>query len=163
MRALLLAALLAWGAAQADPVVFGLDTVSHHFPSSERLSNVNPGLYVRRDGLSAGAYRNSFSRASFWVGYTLEYGAFGLTLGAVTGYQVRTTTYDYPCGSVTPPYSTCRLTVHDKGNTRGAVGAMVLPSVALPELYGVTPRLSLIPKFTAAGSTVVHLSLEHTF
>jgi len=64
----------------------GFHLFSRHFPSND-YNNVNPGIYYRlAEGPTAGIYRNSLRRTSVYAGYTLEWGRFGLTAGAVTGY-----------------------------------------------------------------------------
>jgi hypothetical protein len=79
------ALLLCAAPAAADTV--GYHLVSAHIPAKD-YNNINPGIYYRLDeGVVGGVYRNSFKRASVYVGYTWLYKDFGLTLGAVTGYK----------------------------------------------------------------------------
>jgi len=82
-----LIALLA-GATSTFAGTVGLHVASVHIPARSMYNNANPGVYYRSDsGWTAGVYHNSLSRASVYAGYTLQYGRFGLTAGAATGYQ----------------------------------------------------------------------------
>ena len=66
--------------------VIGFHLFSQHIPNNN-YNNVNPGIYYRlAEGPVAGIYRNSMRRTSVYAGYMLEYGRFGVTAGAVTGY-----------------------------------------------------------------------------
>ena len=157
--------------AKADTTV-GLHLASHHFPSYDYQQNFNPGVYVRFDnGLTAGGYRNTIGRNSFYVGYTLEgkETPFALTVGAITGYQKRSTVTQVvtpiPCPD---PASMIRCSEgHPEttwmGTSKGAVTLMFAPSIRLPEVLGVTPRVSVVPRLGAGSSTVVHLSIERGF
>lgn len=163
MSRALVAAALALAASAAGAQTVGLHLVSHHFPSESYLHDVNPGVYVRFDnGATLGAYRNSFGRASAYAGWTLEHGPFALTLGAVSGYQVKRTVGPTTCAQVGTGVS-CAPTWTDEGNSRGAIGPLLAPSVALPAVLGITPRVTVLPKFTAKGHTVAHLSIERAF
>lgn len=148
------------GAAHAD-VTIGLHLGSHHFPEATNLHDVNPGVYVRTDdGITAGVYRNSFGRTSAYLGVTVEHGPFALTVGAISGYQAKRRFAACDAGQVAAGMNRCWF---DEGHTRGAVGLLVAPSVALPAVFGITPRITVLPKFSAKGATVAHLSIERAF
>ena len=163
-RTLITAALaLAALAVHADPVI-GLHLGSHHFPGAASLHDINPGVYVRLDnGLTAGVYRNSFKRTSVYLGYTVEHGPFALTVGAISGYQTRLVVSAGIHKDAASPTGWYHDEAHEEGHTRGAIGLLVAPSVALPSVFGITPRLTVLPKFTAKGHTVAHLSIERAF
>lgn len=81
--------------------VLGLHLATYHSAPTYRdhrtdvpFNNVNPGLYVvAPNGLTAGFYRNSYRRDSVYVGWSYraptKVGEFGLTVGAVTGYETK--------------------------------------------------------------------------
>lgn len=111
----------------------GLHLASVHVPAADWQNNANVGIYAKTaGGITAGIYRNTQHRTSVYAGYTLEHGPFALTLGAITGYSAR------------------------------PVMPMLAPSVALPALAGITPRLTFIPKFGAVKAAALHLSIEAT-
>ena len=68
----------------------GFHLYTYHFDKSQGYNNVNPGIYVVKDGWTAGAYYNSERKASAYAGYTF-FKVFGvpidITLGAITGYE----------------------------------------------------------------------------
>lgn len=112
---------------------YGLHVGSHHFPNEGR-NNFNPGAYVKFDnGATFGGYRNTINKATFYAGYSVEFGPLGVSLLAATGYKELT---GY---TITP---------------------MIVPSLKLPSVWGVSPRLSYIPKAEKAKSHVLHLSIE---
>lgn len=138
-------------------ITIGLHVASVHLPQADYLHDINPGVYATTtQGITAGVYRNSFQRRSYYLGYTLNYGPFSLTAGGITGYQMK----NVPCigDRAGKGYTYC----YD-GNSRGAVGLLVAPSVRLPTFAAITPRVTLLPQFTAKGHTVIHLSIEHKF
>lgn len=125
-------------AAKAEEVTVGLHVASHHFPERSYQNNVNPGVYVRTaDGWTGGIYYNTLRRTSIYAGYTWEAGPFALTAGMVSGYQLK----------------------NGYGVSNAVLTPFISPSVALPRVLGVTPRLSIIPG-TRATSNVLHLSIE---
>jgi hypothetical protein len=138
-------------------ITLGLHVATVHLPQADYLHNTNPGVYARLDnGITFGAYRNSFGRTSAYLAYTYEYGFAALTVGGITGYQMK----DVPCvgDRARMGYDYC----YD-GNSRGAVGLLIAPSVRLPEVLGITPRITLLPQFSAKGHTAIHLSIERGF
>ena len=166
MKRTLIAAALAFTAlaAHATDYTVGLHLGSRHFPEAANLHDINPGVYVRLDnGLTAGVYHNSFKRTSIYLGYTVEHGPFALTLGAISGYQSRVVSSASTHQCKTSLTGWCYDETHEEGHTRGAIGLLVAPSVALPSVFGITPRITVLPKFTAKGHTVAHLSIEHAF
>jgi len=74
----------------AQPAVagtLGLHIGSQHIPNKD-YNNFNPGAYYRTDeGWTVGGYRNSYKRSSVYGGHTWERGDYGLTAGAITGYN----------------------------------------------------------------------------
>jgi len=152
--------LAGWVEAKAETVV-GIHLASHHFPAQDWQRNANPGLYVKTDDhVVAGLYRNSLGRTSGYLGYVLESERWpvALTIGLVSGYQKRpevtTPSADGRCDAGGPP--PC-LALRGVSNSR--LTLMLAPSVRLPAILGLTPRLSVIPRFGTA-STVLHLSVE---
>ena len=151
-------------------ITIGVHLASVHVPAGN-YSGVNPGLYVRLDqGLVAGGYRNSFGRASFYGGYNFTRGPFSLTLGAVTGYE-RSSEITTTCWTASPVLARNR---DDVGQTRGQcvtdvrrrpmlVAPLIAPSVTLPVLGGIAPRITVLPKLVAHSATTVHFSLERTY
>lgn len=137
LAAFWLVVLLACCSAKADTTV-GLHVASHHWPDRDYQNNSNPGLYVRTpDGWTFGGYRNTLRRTSVYAGYTWESGPFALGAGLITGYQRR----------------------DGVGAWRTPVAPFIVPSVALPRMFGVTPRLSIIPG-TPKNESVLHFSIE---
>ena len=154
MKAPIIAALAAtFMACSAHAQVIGVHLVSHHFPARAEQNNVNPGAYVKwANGVVLGGYRNTLSRPSFYLGYVFGHGPFELTVGAITGYQKRRVAM--PCSR--PGYDGCS---ESRGVSNGYLTPMISPSVRLPAIAGITPRLSYIPGFGGSAS-VVHLSVE---
>lgn len=147
--------------AKAD-TVFGVHTVSAHFPKVDGQNNVNPGAYIRfENGVTLGGYYNTLGRASFYAAYTTpQWGPFALTVGAISGYQKKVSIRIEPC---TPGATDCyQKWVGTKGSSPGAITAMLAPSVVLPSVFDITPRISVVPR-VGTSSTVVHLSLERSF
>lgn len=74
-------------------LLLGLHLATAHLDAGEKhLNDYNPGVYVSTaDGMTVGTYRNSDRRRSNYVGRTFSSssGNWGLTIGAVTGYQHR--------------------------------------------------------------------------
>jgi hypothetical protein len=141
-------------------LVIGLHLFSTHVPNMESTNNVNPGLYARTaDGWQAGVYMNTLDRTSVYVAKAFSHGPFSLVLGAMSGYQEKTTEVpavgaDGSCK--TTGYAPCYQT---QGHTRGAIGPMLALSYAAPEILGTTPRLSVMPGW-GDTHTVIHLSVE---
>lgn len=142
--------------ARADTI--GVHLYSPHFdvdreaPEHLQPRDVTPGLYWRSDsGLTLGVVRNSHSRWAGYAGYTLERGRWGLTLGAISGYQYETHTGPAACGKkyrhdphVDP--NTCWWTV---GSTNAVLRPLIAPSVSFPEAkpyIGAVPRIALLGK-----------------
>ena len=147
------------------PVLASAQTVGLHLISghtSGGLNNINPGVYVRFDnGLTAGAYRNSYSRNSVYLGYTEETSAtdrlsLAVTVGVITGYQREEWAGTCLDGHVTTGTETCYL------GRGGKVGLMFVPSVAYRSGdYAV--RIGLIPNASTKSIRAVHLMAERSF
>lgn len=139
----------------------GVHVGSVHVPAFDGQQNFNPGAYVKHEsGFVAGGYRNTLGRASFYAAYAYEpewAGPFAVTVGVVSGYQAKTRPVACNTAQVAAKLTNCTWT---DGTSRGALTLMLAPSVTLPSVAGVTPRLSIIPRIGAARSTVVHFSLE---
>ena len=153
MKPLALACLLAIGDVSAATV--GIDIGSVHIPAHANQNNFNPGLYALFDnGVGLGTYRNTIRRESVWLAYRVETGPVTWLAGVISGYQRR----EVPIACA-PGYSGCtRIT----GNSRGFLMPFLSPSVALPPVAGVTPRLSFVPG-VGNSSSVFHLSIERGF
>ena len=69
-------------------LAIGMHIGTYHFDRSRGYNEVNPGAYVVCDRVTAGVYRNSLRKPSFYAGYTFErlLGPVDLTVGGVTGY-----------------------------------------------------------------------------
>lgn len=123
-------------AADAEHLVVGAHLVTAHTKPDGKES-ATPGLYLRwPNGITVGAYRNSYGDGSVYAGYTVE--AFdrhlALTVGGVTGYRAQ---------KVLP---------------------LVVPSVRIG-LWGDTSlRVAYLPKPPKYGSSAaVHFSVEARF
>lgn len=168
VAAIALACLATAGVAScshAKAQTIGLHVASVHVPAHDYQKNFNPGIYARLDnGVTLGAYSNTLGRASFYGAWTTpEFYRLSLTIGAVSGYQkklVKTETVQ----CVAPEGSMCINPTYQvgyyEGSSSGAVTLMLAPSIRGPELMGLTPRLSIIPRMGAGSSTVLHLSIE---
>lgn len=126
--------------AQASTVV-GLHLHSVHLPSKPHHSDENLGVYLRAERWQVGAYKNTYSRPTVYVGYVHPVGPLDLTVGLATGYQRK-------CGG-----ATCD----------GFARAALTPTAALGwtapvQGMGLSPRITVVPGFKS--STVVHLSVE---
>lgn len=139
--ALTLAALLCAGAAQA--VTIGVHVGSAHLPAKDGQNNVNPGLYIRAEAWTVGAYHNTYRETTVYAARTLmTWRGFEVVGGVAYGYQFHT------------------VAGREYGASRGAFTPMAGLTYALPvRLLGAQPRLWLLPP-TPKNSGVVHLSLE---
>lgn len=147
------------------PVFAGAQTVGLHLVSvhdSEGMNNFNPGVYARFDnGVTVGAYRNSFRRNSVYLGYTLETSAtdrfsLAMTIGGITGYQKRTWYGVCRDGYVTKGLDRCY-----EGHGR-FINPLFVPSAAY-RADGYTIRVGLIPNASAKSIRAVHLMAERHF
>ena len=124
--------------AKAEGLTIGLHLASHHFPERSYQNNTNPGIYFRTEGgWTGGIYYNTLRRVSAYGGYTVKAGPFSLTAGVVSGYQLK----------------------DGYGVSRAYLTPFLSPSVELPKVLGMVPRLAIIPG-TRATSNVLHLSVE---
>lgn len=131
MRHLIAAAAFLASAAHAQTV--GLHLGSWH--SEPGYNNANPGVYVRlENGLTAGAYRNSFRKTSVYAGWTWQADIAGfrpaITAGLISGYR--------------HPF-------------------LVVPSIAAPEIGSVRLRVAYVPRLDPKGAHVIHLMAEKEF
>lgn len=106
-------------------VIFSMDSVATEDPTSKYdwglhlfslhtksgFNNFNPGIYVQHHtGWTAGAFRNSYSRASVYGGYMWRKQRCGgpeLFLGAATGYEDDTGSSKGLAPVFAPSYSWC--------------------------------------------------------
>ena len=117
-------------------------------PAGLRNSDSTPGLYVRSDsGLTAGIARNSLRRTSVYVAqtWTTSDGRWSLTVGAITGYQYRTVRGQHACGEGQThfPAAPCEF---KHGKTNAVLRPLIAPSIALPAIGGISPRVVLLGK-----------------
>ena len=124
-----------------ESLVLGVHLVSVHMPAEPHHNNVNAGIYVRADGWTAGTYRNTLRRQSVYFGRQFDVGFVSLGVGLISGYRKE-------CAG-----SACY------GETAHRWSPMLAPSVALPRVAGIVPRVWVIPGF-ANSASVVHLSVE---
>jgi hypothetical protein len=145
-----------------EGLVVAVHLASMHVPAIDGQNNLNLGLQVRTaEGFTFGVYRNTLRRASFYAGWTVEAGPFALALGGVTGYQKRRESVD--CAKTEEHKVGFVDCYWDVGVTSSPVLPLISPSVRLPALGGVSPRVSVIPGFGHGNSTVLHLSIEREF
>lgn len=177
--ALCLAGLALFGGkARADELTIGVDLYSHHIPARSYQNNANLGIYVRSEsGLGGGIYRNTLRRNSLWLGQQVKLGRVDVMLGAVSGYQKKCTDTVTEVATPAPvmvfraggpalgtqhepaPHMTTVHTEHEcHGFSRGWATPMVAPSIALPRMYGTTPRLWFV---ATPHRAVIHLSTEY--
>ena len=137
--------------------VLGLHMTSAHIPMKEGYENFNPGIYARfASGVTVGTYANTLGKQTFYAGWTVERGPLALTIGFACGYQ-RTKTMGTCAHSGFQLFqATCQ---YDGRGTKAYLTPMLAPSVQLPEVRSVIPRLSYIPGL-AGSSNVFHLSVE---
>jgi len=148
--------------------VVGLHLASIHIPAHEDQHNFNPGIYARLDnGATLGTYHNTLGKQTFYAGYTLERGPFALTVGIANGYQryetvtlgaVKPCTIQQAAANNGACMQQARHTETSPG-TKAYLTLMLAPSVRLPDLFGIVPRISYIPGL-AGSSNVFHLSIE---
>jgi hypothetical protein len=163
-----LAACLGFAALECrSEVVVGVHFGSVHVPAKDMQNNANLGLYVRVDSWSAGAYRNTLNRATFYAAghYPLGHG-FEATLGLASGYSKRCSdsteviTTQQEKDGMTYTQKTNVTATTCRGFSRGALtplaGITYSPAV---EVMGAKPRVWFSPGF-GKSSSVVHLSLE---
>jgi hypothetical protein len=136
-----------------------LHLVSAHLVTSG-LNNVNPGVHWRNDdGLTLGAYRNSFKHETYYAGLTTETEdkRFALTVGIMSNAK------DHTFRNNTWGYDGCRAQHWSAGHVRGQqctttttvadrkVGLLFAPSMRL----GAGFRVALMGE-------AVHLMWEQT-
>jgi hypothetical protein len=142
-------------------LILGLHLLSQHYPA-EGLENRTPGVYVRtEEGWTAGAYRNSWARPSFYFGKVWAWEphpSFDLafTLALASGYQKRREAVS--CDRV--PASLGSFT-HSCWIETG-YSSTPLTILAAPSFRVGPMRIAGLPR-TARGAAVVHLSVEGRF
>lgn len=98
MLALALAAALTLAAHPANaapdstitaPLTVGVHLGTYHKDRAAGYNEVNLGVYVERNGWTAGVYHNSINHPSVYAGYTFQHvvGPLDITLVGVTGYR----------------------------------------------------------------------------
>ena len=78
--------MISAGESKAETII-GFHTSTYHFERNAGYKEFNPGVYVVKDSFTAGIYANSERKTSVYVGYSLQYEGFSLTIGGVTGYS----------------------------------------------------------------------------
>ncbi len=120
--------------AQASDLIVGAHIGSWH--SDPGYNNKNPGLYIRKDNIQIGSYKNSINKNTTYTGYVKDFDLFsGVSVGGMIGLGT--------------------------GYSKTVV-PMVVTSIKL----GDNVRISYIPKVKARQlytPHVLHLSLEHKF
>jgi hypothetical protein len=125
-----------------ESLIIGVHIGSVHLPTKDYYRDNNAGIYARYERVQAGYYRNSYERDTGYLAYTVAtWTGIDLQAGAAYGYQRKST------GSQTT------------GFARGAITPFVAFGYTAPKVFGVSPRLSVIPG-SPKHSTVLHLSLE---
>lgn len=148
-------------AAELAGYTLGAHVGTVHVPHRDNEHNINPGLYVRSpSGITLGAYANSLGRPSMYLAQSFTRGAFGLTVGAVSGYRRREV--PAPCDEVGSPADWTGCTAWDT-RVKATFAPLVVPSVTLPAVAGLTPRLAYIHGLGKRKTAGLHLSVEHTF
>ena len=147
------------------PVLASAQTVGLHLVSghaSGGLNNANLGVYARFDnGLTVGAYRNSYRRNSVYLGSSVETSAtdrfsLALTVGGITGYQKRTWLGKCLDGTTADGPERCF-----EGHGR-FINVLFVPSVAYrTDDYAI--RVGLIPNASTKSIRAVHLMAERHF
>lgn len=157
MKRLLLALALA-SAATAQAQTIGVHLATLHVPHRD-YNDLNLGLYVKTEhGLTFGMIpRNSMRQFTAYAGVTIEQesGPFALTAGVIYGYQRRKYNCIEASHGPNQPVTLCART----DGSPGALAPMLNPSVRLPAVLGLTPRITIIPPWFG-GPTAVHLSVE---
>lgn len=162
----------------ASAAVLGVQTVSWHDrnqPNGEPYRADTPGLYLRTDsGWTVGAYSNSIGRLSVHAGYAASLAlteriSAGLYVGAVTGYQHRTTHIEWcstqPGSSDVQP---CRQGLYlnwvttESGGSKTYLAPLIAPSVAVKVSDSVALRLNVLPMPRDKGATAVNVAIEVT-
>lgn len=141
-------------------VTLGVHLASAHIPARSYEHNFNPGIYARDEasGVTLGTYHNSLGRQTFYVADTIGSGPLNITLGVATGYK-RHVQYGQQCPPEITGYKACYI---QSPGRKAYLAPIVAPSVTLPEIGGMTPRLTYLPG-SAGSSNVFHLSVEHKF
>lgn len=126
------------------PLTVGLHWLSGH--SRGGFEAITPGLYLRTaEGATVGAYRNSYHRASYYVGVTQDLHVSpsvtaSVTLGVICGYR------EGQLGG---------------GPSRTLVPhPLVAPSILIHDEAGTGARFTFLPPAHPKSSGVLHLGLE---
>ena len=131
-------------------VVLGVHLVSAHVPSHADQNDINLGVYARTEtGWLAGAYRNTIFRTSVYAGREFDWGAWGIDIVLMYGYQKETKS-QVGGGS------------HYTGFTPGAIAPAAALTYSFQPIEGAVPRVIFMPGFNRASS-VFSLALEKAF
>ncbi len=120
----------------AEELTFGFHLGSQHTPDhGGRANNLNPGAYlVLPNGITAGFYKNSLHKDTFYAGYTTaEWMRLRLTVGAASGYQ------------------------------KDGLIPIIVPTVRLFTAYDWNLKLAYIPKIDSKSSEIWHLMIDKSF
>lgn len=121
----------------------GSETFERTYPTQPtqqiKYNNDNFGLYYIADnGFTAGGYKNSYYRNSFYLGWTWEFDKFY---------------------GVTPSITVAGVTGYDWCRGMGLIRPMVMPSARV-DVLGLGVKLSGLPVGKAG---FMHLSIEKSF
>jgi len=148
-----------------------VSTASLHFDSNG-LNQYNPGIGIEVNGWVAGEYRNSLDRPSAYIGraFSAARQAWrgGVTLGAVTGYQRQS--YSYQAEVFVPPKTNPNGTLSSAGLLRvtehveisgspGAVAPLAAPFIAF-EADRLGINLVLLPDAWRISRSAVALQVK---
>jgi hypothetical protein len=146
-------------------LTIGLHMATVHIPHKDYQNDINPGLYVSHNetGLTVGTYHNTLRRTSVYITKSINTGTVlgqqtSVVVGGITGYKRIESTelrHDANCD----PY----IYTNVEGVSKHSVSPFIALSTTLPTVQGITPRITLVPPASNAGSTAIHLSMEHKF
>ena len=146
-------------------LILGLHLLSLHVPHNADLREVNPGVYARMDGFTAGAYANSIGRLSVYAGYTVETPdqRFALTVGAVSGYRRLESQVDCNALGVSSIRARWPYCYTESGSSQRTWAPLLAPSIRAFELDGIVGRVTWLPKLGHGTVNTLHFSLEKTY
>lgn len=149
-----------------EGLVLGLHLFSQHAPAKENQNNSNLGIYARtQDGWTAGVYRNTHERNSFYLGNMMIYQPrpnldLALTIGVVNGYkkrQVPITCEEAVQKSHNQMFAHMESCFQQRGFSEHEWTLLAAPSIRYEFV-----RFSHIPRI-GEHSAVYHLAVEKKF
>jgi hypothetical protein len=146
-------------------LTIGLHMATVHIPHRDYQNNYNPGVYVSHNetGLTVGTYHNTLRRTSVYVSKSFDTGTLlgqqtSIQLGGVTGYK-RVEWDEKRYDTNHRPYMYTMM----EGCSKYNIAPLIAFSSTLPEVQGITPRITLVPPVQHTGSLAIHFSMEHKF